>query len=405
MYTDYKYSVETKEGNLIKSSIQLNSTPRQILESMSATINFPPPPESPSVHSVHNPNSVDDLIWNAGAFGNNKSVSRTKRDCNLMSFLQDMNLDDIKERKMNRINASAAALVARRAFQFSAIDGTGLGWSSASLAILLSRLTELYEEHKCKLQTKSFYPFRLVLSGDEFNRKIDLHSGVILLNPAATPLQWLNTLQAVTDESVQRLKHNRKALGQNLSKVESFLDVRITKGYTSEPELYHDFIQNIVLISANYAANQNDKVSLTLQLNNTCLVVESEQACRRCKLRKDGNIEVGIGMSLDEIRRALNKFAAQSNEYKQAVLHQKHELKQLQERAIYEFGVHSIQRVGTLVTHDQMSDCLLHILKREEDEKDELRTFISGQSLGITGRGQPCHLGDDGSIVIPWNVS
>jgi hypothetical protein len=72
---------------------------------------------------------------------------------------------------------------------------------------------------------------------------------------------------------------------------------------------------------------------------------------------------------------------------------------------VYEYGVQSIQKVGTLVSYDQMSDCLLHLLTREDDEKEELRRFITGQTLGITGRGQPCHLGDDGSIVVPWNVS
>ena len=166
-YKSYEYSIEIKDGKLVKSSIQLDSTPRQILESISSTINFPPPPQGVQTIPQFQSSSVDNLIWNAGMFGS-KTTSRTIRDRNLMNFLQDMNVDDIKERKMNRIDASAALLVARRAFQFSAIDSTGLGWSSASLAILLSRLTELYNEHKSKLQTESFYPFRLVLSGDEF---------------------------------------------------------------------------------------------------------------------------------------------------------------------------------------------------------------------------------------------
>jgi hypothetical protein len=136
------------------------------------------------------------------------------------------------------------------------------------------------------------------------------------LNPAATPLQWLSTLQAVTDESIRRLKYNRKVVEQNRSVAESFLNVRVTKGYSCEPEEYHNFIANVALISANYSTNADDNTSLTPQLNNACLVIESEQACRRCKLRKDGNIEAGIDMNIDEIRQALHNYAAKSNEYK-----------------------------------------------------------------------------------------
>lgn len=400
---------------MIKTSIQLNSSPRNILEVMSSTIDFPLPPSesfddmsnigNTTVQNTH-ANPIDDLIWNAGMFRDSKTTSRTIHDCNLINFLQDMNIDDVKVRKLNRINASAAALVARRAYQFSAIDGTGLGWSSASLAILLNRLTELYDEHKCKLQTKSFYPFRLVLSGDEFSKKIDLYSGAILLNPAATPLQWLNTLQAITDESVQRLKYNRKVLEKNLSAVQSYLNVKVKKGYSCEPEDYHNFIQKIALLSAEPATKEVHNASfIPQQLNSACLVIESDQACRRCKLRKDGNIEAAVNMSLEDIRSALNKFAAESNQYRQSELKHQQEYKQVQQRAIYELGLQSISKVGNLVTYGQMSHSLLQLLKRDDDEKEKLRKFITGQALGITGRGQPCHLGDDGSIIIPWNVS
>jgi hypothetical protein len=418
-YKNYSFSIETKDGKLIRTSIQLNSSPRKILESMSTSINFPPPPEgelryeddiaqttdflrSNSTMQNHIRSSpLDDLIWNAGMFGGNRTTSRTIRDCNLLNFLKDMNTADIKKRKLDRINASAAALVARRAYQFSAIDGTGLGWSSASLAMLLSKLTELYDEHKSKLNTNSFYPFRLVLSGDEFNKKIDLYSGVILLNPAATPLQWLNTLQAVTDKSVSHLKRNRKELEKNLSIVESFLGVRVTKGYSCEAGDYHNFIESMAVLSVDYNPKQDDNTSVTPILNNACLVIESDQACRRCKLRKDGNIEAGVGMNAGQIRRALHNFAAQSNEYKQIQSQHKNEVEKVKERMVYEYGVQSIKKVGTLVTEEQVLDCLMKLLNK----KEMLRNLLTGQTLGITGRDQPCHLGDDGSIVIPWNVS
>lgn len=73
----------------------------------------------------------------------------------------------------------------------------------------------------------------------------------------------------------------------------------------------------------------------------------------------------------------------------------------MKERMVYEYGVQSIKKVGTLVTEEQVLDCLMKLLNK----KEMLRNLLTGQTLGITGRDQPCHLGDDGSIVIPWNVS
>lgn len=419
IYKDYPYSIENREGILLKSSIQLNSTPRKILESMSSTISFPPPPEgldetasnidSVSIDSIkgkYNSDSqkVDDLIQNAGMFGFSKTTSRTIRDCNLLNFLQHMNPNDIKTRKLDRINATAAALVARRSWKLSAIDGTGLGWSSASMAILLNKLTELHDEHKSKLQTKSFYPFRLVFSGDEFNKKVDVYSGVILLNPAATPLQWLDTLQTITDESVTRLKHNRLILEQNLSLVESQLNVRVRKGYSCEPSDYHHFIAKMAMASVAIETDEKSNTSLTSHLNDGCLVIESSQACRRCSVRKGGNIEAGVGMEMYEIRNAIYNYAAKSNEYKKRESRDKREFKKLEQRVVYEFGVQNVQKVSSIVTYDQMCDCLIYLLRKKDDEKEKLRHYIAGQSVGITGRGQPCHLGDDGSIQIPWNV-
>lgn len=354
---------------------------------------------------------VDQIIWNAGLFGQGQyyrqqTVSRSSSDRNLLHFLQNnMDPNDIKERKLNRINASAAALVARRAFQFAAIDGTGLGWSSASLAICLSRLTALYDEHKSQLNTLSFYPFRLVLSSDEFMRQVDLYGGVIRLNPAATPLQWLGTLATVTTESIRALKQNRQRLKDNLAIVENALDIKVVKGYSCEPEDYHRCIEMLAMESTSDTSKEQDKTSLTMALNNASLVIESDQACRRGKLRKDGTFEVGAGMSMSAIRSTLNSFTIRAREYTQIETHHMEECRKMEERVIYELGLQKVSKASKLLTYEQMSQCLVSLISKDEEDKDVLRTFLAGQAIGISGRGQPCHLGDDGSIVIPWNVS
>ena len=213
---------------MTKQSLQLDKSPHQILVQMAASINFPSPPPPPHAatptseqhtsiqhqhHSEGPRNDVDEFIW---AYGGGRNLhhwqqhhrSPSSMDRDVLHFLQNnLDIDHIKQRKLERLNANAAALVARRAFQFLAIDGTGLKWSSASLAICLSRLTSLHEEHQSKLR-KSFYPFRIILSSDEFLRKIDVYGGTIRLNPAATSLQWLGTLSLVDDATIHLLKKN-----------------------------------------------------------------------------------------------------------------------------------------------------------------------------------------------------
>jgi hypothetical protein len=57
------------------------------------------------------------------------------------------------------------------------------------------------------------------------------------------------------------------------------------------------------------------------------------------------------------------------------------------------------------VPSDDVSECLSRLLDKDEAERRALRGYLAGQSIGIAGRGHLCHLGDDGSIVIPTNCS
>jgi hypothetical protein len=233
-------------------------------------------------------------------------------DRDVLHFLQDnLDIDHIKQRKLERLNANAAALVARRAFQFLAIDGTGLKWSSASLAICLSRLTSLHEEHQSKLR-KSFYPFRIILSSDEFLRKIDVYGGTIRLNPAATSLQWLGILLLVDDATIHLLKKNQSELNKNLTIVKQALGLRAVKGYTCNPEDYYRCVKSLAWESyQNYFPGEGKSL---LAVSNSKLMVESDQACRRAKLRKDGTFEVGANMHMIEIAKLISEYAGKSNE-------------------------------------------------------------------------------------------
>ncbi|KAL7473391.1 hypothetical protein ACHAXS_013843 [Conticribra weissflogii] len=431
IYQSYPFLVELKNGEFQKNSIQLNSSPQKILEIMASSIDFPPPPPPMpetaetlkrnkhqgsrsiqySMHSMDgfanaSRNDVDRLIWSAGwgAYALHRRKRQQNLDTNLLHFLQNMNPNEIKERKLNRIGASAAALVARRAFQFSAVDGTGLGWSSESLKICLQRLTSLYDEHKSKLRTDNFYPFRLVLSSDEYHQKIDLHGGVILLNPAATSLQWLDTLASVTDESKRVLKRNRQLLECNLATVEDALGAEVKKGHSCGSREYHHCMKRLANEQSAVGSEGSDESSLSVASNAT-VVIETEQACRRGKLRKDGNFEVGAGMSMHQIRTLLSRYANRSNELILEQTKERDESKAFANRATYEFGLQRVYKVGTapMVSYEEMSQALAYLLNKDEEEKNAIRNLLVGQIVGITGRGQTCHVADDGSVVVPCN--
>jgi len=72
---------------------------------------------------------------------------------------------------------------------------------------------------------------------------------------------------------------------------------------------------------------------------------------------------------------------------------------------MYAFGIQKVTKVSSIVTSEQMSDCLLTLLNKDDAEKEALHGHLAGQAVGIAGNGHLCHLGDDGSIIIPADCS
>ena len=416
------FNAHMMDKNLQITPASMNYGADQILANMAKAINFSPPPRPSEAavshpehvtHNAHSPgftkpickkNGVDDFIWMHGWGGSQQHKSPSSMNRNLFYFLSNVDFNDIKQRKLDRVNAIATALVARRAFQFSAIDGTGLGWSSASLAVCLSSLTALHEEHQMTM-IKSFYPFRLMLSADEFHNKIDSFGGIIRINPSATSLQQLRILSAVSDGTVNMLKNNQKELKRNLTEVENVLGLRVVRGHTLEPEKYHQCIDRLAMESVQNNINGEGVSFLAISNKKANLVIESNQVCRRGRMRKDGSFEVGSGADLHDIRKTIAKFANKSNKLIQQESEDWARCRKLIDQVMYIFGVQHVKKVSNFVTSNQMAECLSMLLNKDDIEKNDLRGYLAGQSLGIAGRGQLCYLGDDGSIIIPTDCS
>ena len=108
-------------------------------------------------------------------------------------------------------------------------------------------------------------------------------------------MQWLSILENVTDQSVQRLKTNQQILKENLAIVEETLQLRVVKGHTAEN--YFECIRRLARQCEDRGSQmETDGSGLALLSNKSFVVIESDQACRRGNLRKNGSFEVSTNM-------------------------------------------------------------------------------------------------------------
>lgn len=324
-----------------------------------------------------------------------------------MAFLKNLDQKEISQRKSDRLDASAAALVARQAYKFQAIDGTSLGWSSRSLARCITTLTKTYDSHHQKFWVQSFYPLRLVLSNDESLNKLDLFGGTIMLNPGSTQLQWLETLMEVTGESLELLADNRRRLQEMINRVENLLNVRIRKGYSCSSREYHLFLQQLssAMVDRDLSEEDGDRnTTKALVMDRITITVETAQTCRQPLVTTEGHVQVAAGMPVGTIISAASNCRTEAAKRVREEIKTREDAKELVALVKLELGLTHVYkgRLST-ITSNRFLGCLKSILGVDEATRTKMRELMAGQVLGIAGEGRSCHLGDDGSIIIPWN--
>lgn len=435
----YHYVLEKTNGILVNQSIQLDDTVVNVLTNMAnalsttGSIHLPPPPSTtPEKNPVdqwmdrasYKQRTGRDKLDFDGMHGIIRASARrngaaatpygvdtqfdvnTYRGRDLLGFLKTMDPKQIEERKASRVDATAAALVVRRAFQFQSVDGTRMGWSSASLARCLISLMALYEEHHLKFNVPSFYPLRLVISADEFLDPIDVYGGILRLNTASTTLQWLETIRLVTPDKLQEYRLNQTKLQEFSRVAQGLLGVKLKKGLSCSSEEYHDFLAMLVA-SISSRPEQPDGAMVTLNalvLERIIVTVESSHACRRGLVNRDGSIRVGAGMLGENILSAISRLTKEARTRLLKEREKRDCYRQSMTQVQCEFGLERVYRAGMVaVTADQLLDCLTRLLASENEKREEMKYYLAGNSLGIAGAGQFCHFGDDGSVVIPWD--
>jgi len=405
----------------VKHTLDLSDNAENILQNIVQTLRstgftaIKPPLSPPSSSSSSSSSYHTDL-------DNNESLTReyapndtmrgkinhafdvnTRQGRDLMHFITNLNYDEIEQRKSNRIDASAAALVARQLYKFQSIDGTRLGWSSSSLTKCLKMLTKAFDEHYEKFNVKSFYPLRLILSNDEFHSKLDLYGGTIMLNPGSTQIQWLDTLMIVSDQTLQILETNRSNLLKNLDQVQNALNVKIKKGFSCSSKEYYDLIKTLNDSMMHYN-KEEDEISKALTLDRVEIVVETHQALRRAVVTKKGEIRISSSMSVKTIISSISglRVAARKNVQKEGDMMKR--TNEIVSMLRYEFGLVKIKKSDlSTVSNENYLDCLTSIIKSNPEVKRRMKESLAGQSLQVIGSGHSCHLGDDGSILIPWD--
>lgn len=427
------FVLEQKNGVLLHQHINLTQSVYDVLTSLVDALHkagaprIAPPPPAPDVQptnpidSLHASGSYpfDPVHWTntssataatpsqsgSGRYGIH---SRLGRD--LGRFLSSLDPTSITKRRSFRMDVTAVALEVRTRYRFAAVDGKGLGWSSSSFAVLLQSLVDLHGRHAKTFHVGSFYPLRLVFSSEDYNfavqNALDVHDGVLYLNPASTPLQWLDVLSTVTPAKVDEHKRLNQELQQNIQRIQSALDVRINKGHSCTAQEYHELASRLSQFCGvdpdepndERTAQNNNKAQHALTLSRVYLTVESPFVSRRATITKAGHIQIGASMSNESIVKAVKNLTAQARDNVERFQNTKESYQTVVQQTKTDFGLRGIS-YSKAVSVDEVRDALLRL--QQYEPREDLHRTLTGNSLGIVGSGQFCHVGDDGSLVIP----
>mmetsp|Transcript_44346 Transcript_44346/g.106825 ORF Transcript_44346/g.106825 Transcript_44346/m.106825 type:complete len:474 (-) Transcript_44346:806-2227(-) len=393
------FALERRDGSILEDKIDINDSVEGILHGLANSLKKagavppkPPPADEPVFNQGRSIFSMPQFDAIDHRFDLNTAKGR-----NLMAFVDEIDRVEVERRRASRLDAVALASVARQMYSFQAIDGIRLGWSSENFARLLSSVVTLYEEHSEKFNVTSFYPLRLVFTPDEDREPVDLYGGTIYLHPADTQLQWLSVLQEVTESTLLELEHNREMANQRTALLQNALGVKVVKGYSCSSRDYHIFLAKMADSLSETLDSSHDE-STALQVESLRVVIESPIASRRARLTDEGYIRGNSSISESDLRKAIARLALgaqdrmkQENEYKE-------QCKEMTRQIQYSLGLQRVFRNGVVSRKE-----FLISLGRLLEQSSTLGNSLSGFSLGIGTSGAFAHLGDDGSLIVPYD--
>jgi uncharacterized protein YejL (UPF0352 family) len=450
------FILERRDGSYLTSSLQLGDSVESILKEMvgalekSGAASLPPPPSLSAPLSNEDEfggasHRDDDPTFSSSSSSSSSLIDRryevnSLQGRNLVSFLSDRTPDalrqEIRRRKQCRVHAQASAAEVRKRYEFLLVDATSLRWSSESVAVLLNKLLALHDEHQAKLKAKSMYPIQLQLTTASLSADgtpvLDVHGGVLRLHPAATPLQWLESLQLVTDERLQQIRRHQRRLRQHTEALSSALGgVKLIKGHSCSSREYHAFVENLyeslvedaTTKASSSTASESRAIEAAcsaLALEPVVVTVEASQAVRTAKVTPEGHVRVQTGMAPAVAASAIRALAPEARAARHAVAARNESCARVVAQLQYRLGLSRVYRATARVPAGAYLKALSRLLNlavaansptasaratAEESSHNDVRLLLqrtmAGNSIGIAASGHFCHLGDDGSFVIP----
>jgi len=231
---------------------------------------------------------------------------------------------------------------------------------------------------------------------------LDVYGGVLRLNPASTRLQWLQTLQLVTNDKLDAIRDNRAALQEAIKSVQGVFGVRLKKGFSCHSQEYFEFVMRLRSVHDAVSLAEGTEIN-SLILEPITVTVETPQACRRPIITAEGSIRLATSMSAGEVAQAVDRLGQQARKTSVAYQEDRDRCKKAIHQIQWELGLERVYRTKT-VKISEFLGCLSRILLvSEAEQKHKLKSGLSGNSLGVTSSGHFCHLADDGSVVIPFD--
>jgi Domain of unknown function (DUF4461) len=443
------FILERRDGSYFTSSLQLGDSVESILKDMVGALEQSGAASLPSPPSISAPVSSTDEFSESShqtdpAMSESDSSSspidrryevNSLQGRNLVSFLSDRSPDalraEIQRRRQCRVHAQASAAEVRKRYEFLLVDATGLRWSSESVAVLLNKLLALHDEHRTKLHVRSMYPIQLQLTTASLSADgtpvLDVHGGVLRLHPAATPLQWLESLQLVTHERLQQIRHHQTLLRHYTHALSSALGgIKLIKGHSCSSRDYHAFVQHLYesLVEDAATTSSSDQRSIeaacsALALEPVVVTVEASQSVRKAKVTPEGHVRLQTGMSPAVVAASIRSLAPEARAARQAVAAGNETCSQIVAQLQYRLGLSRVYRATSRVPATDYLGALSRLLNlavttnpasskatvessgSPNDVQLLLQRTMAGNSIGIAASGHFCHLGDDGSFVIP----
>lgn len=429
-----QYYIESSNGELLKQQIHWETSADVFLESIAdalrackdADLNVPTPPLS-SLPETANSNSAEEEIESSGmlydSYDDRYNIN-SNSGRNLMSFLSILDPKEVERRKTCRIDAAEAARNVKMLYQFEAVDVTRINWSPENLSKSLSSLSHMHREHAQKFKVQSFYPLHLVLSSssdDDSNNqeRVCVYGGTVLLNPGATPLQWLRVIMLVQAEHLAEVKQKREDLSTYVRKIQEVLPVKLRKGATCSARDYHYCLRGMAecvaeMLNTDDNDENNDDASSKLSISSSSLThaapvtiyVEALGSYRRAIVTKDGIIRVGADITADSLISTCQRLSEEVSSKRQKAEQTDVKCRQAMKRVKETFELLYLRRQPrSTVTNEQILTSLGRLLEMRQNlrEHEILKKQLYRNSVRIAASGQLCQLGSDGSIVLPWD--